>query len=160
MTGRVRYAPRYEDSWALVVGVNDYPHVGPLDYAVNDATKVAEVLEGLGFPADNVVVLTDAEATRARILSQLQGLGDRVGADDRVFFFFAGHGITKTGHRGDVGFLVPHDGSANDLQSLVRWDDLTKVAELIPAKHALFVMDACYGGLAVTRSPGGEAGDS
>ena len=34
---------------------------------------------------------------------------------------------------------------------MLRWDDLTRNAELIPAKHILFVMDACYGGLAVTR---------
>lgn len=73
-----------------------------------------------------------------------------------MLFFFAGHGLTRTGHRGEVGFLVPADGAADELQSLVRWDDLTRIAELIPAKHALFVMDACYGGLAVTRSSGGS----
>src|SRR5439155_10124504 len=32
------------------------------------------------------------------------------------------------------------------------WDDLTRNSELIRAKHMLFVMDACYGGLALTRN--------
>ena len=43
------------------------------------------------------------------------------------------------------------DGDANDLSSLIRWDELTRNADFIPAKHVLFVMDACYSGLGVTR---------
>ena len=31
-------------------------------------------------------------------------------------------------------------------------DELTRYADLIPAKHMLFLMDACYGGLALTRT--------
>lgn len=54
--------------------------------------------------------------------------------------------------RGDVGFLVPYDGDVNDLSSLIRWDQLTRSADLIPAKHILYLMDACYGGLAIMRS--------
>jgi hypothetical protein len=56
-----------------------------------------------------------------------------------------------TGKRVEVGFLVPCDGDPKNLASLIRWDELTKNSELIPAKHTLFIMDACYGGLAVTR---------
>jgi hypothetical protein len=40
----------------------------------------------------------------------------------------------------------------NEYSTLVRWDDLTRNAELIRAKHMLFIMDACYGGLMLTRS--------
>lgn len=156
MTPARRYAPRYEESWALVVGINDYARASPLAYAVSDAQAVAESLDPLGFPDENVTVLLDAAATRDRILSELQGLGRKAGSDDRVLFFFAGHGTTHTGHRGEVGFLVPADGAPGDLHTLVRWDDLTRIAELIPAKHALFIMDACYGGLAVTRAAGGR----
>lgn len=155
MTGRVRYAPRYQESWAVVVGVNCYENASPLEYAVRDAEKVAEALVRLGFPEGNVRLLVDGDASRASILAQLQSLSDKVGSDDRVLFFFAGHGLTRAGHRGDIGFLVPVDGRIENLQSLVRWDDLTRMADLIPAKHVLFVMDACYGGLAVTRSARG-----
>ena len=71
--------------------------------------------------------------------------------DDRILIFFAGHGHTKPGNRGEVGFLMPHEGTPNDLSTLIRWHDLTQSADLFPAKHVLFVMDACYGGLALTR---------
>jgi len=45
------------------------------------------------------------------------------------------------------------DGQIGELASLIRWDELTRNADLIPAKHVFFVMDACYGGLALTRRP-------
>jgi hypothetical protein len=38
-----------------------------------------------------------------------------------------------------------------DYSTFIRWDELTRNADLIRAKHILFVMDACYGGLAVHR---------
>jgi uncharacterized caspase-like protein len=39
-----------------------------------------------------------------------------------------------------------------DYSTFVRWDELTRNADLIRAKHVLFVMDACYGGLLGVRS--------
>jgi len=84
-------------------------------------------------------------------MSRFLSYADACASDDRVVFFFAGHGYTRAGSRGDVGFLVPHDGNLDDLSTLIRWDDLTRGAALIPAKHLLFIMDACYSGLAVTR---------
>ena len=65
-------------------------------------------------------------------------------------FFFAGHGHTLAGRR-ETGFLVPQDAHPDDLSTLIRWDEFTRNADLIPAKHMLFLMDACYGGLAVHR---------
>ncbi len=83
-------------------------------------------------------------------------LAERVEPNDRIVFFFAGHGHTVQGRGGDTGFLFPADGTADKLSTLIRWDDLTKNADLICAKHMLFIMDTCYGGLALTRlaSPG------
>jgi uncharacterized caspase-like protein len=47
---------------------------------------------------------------------------------------------------------VPYDGNPEKLATLIRWDELTRNADLITAKHILFIMDACYGGLAITRA--------
>ena len=58
---------------------------------------------------------------------------------------------TQSGQRGDVGYLVPVDGRVEDKSTLIPWHELTRGAEIIPAKHILFVMDACYSGLAIQR---------
>lgn len=143
----------YESSRALVVGINKYKNASPLGYAVNDAKEIREILvEELGFEAENVIYLVDADATRSNILkSFLSFTSENVKIDDRVLIFFAGHGHTKKGFRGEVGYLVPYDADMSDYSTFIRWDELTRNAELIRAKHILFIMDACYGGLAVNR---------
>lgn len=144
----------YDTSRALIIGINDYKHAPPLGYAVSDAEEIKEVLvKDIGFDESNVSCLIDGEATKANILKAFHSFtSDDVQVDDRVFFFFAGHGYTRTGFRGEVGYLVPYEADMNDLSSFIRWDELTRNAELIRAKHILFIMDACYGGLAVNRN--------
>ena len=150
------YAPAYRQSHALVIGINDYARVSPLERATNDARGFARLLrERFAFPKHNVTILTDGRATRTEILRLFMRYAqdDAVGNDDRIIVYFAGYGHTVRARRGETGFLIPVDGDPSDLSTLIRWDDLTRNADLIPAKHMLFVMDACYGGLALTRSP-------
>ncbi|MCK4816590.1 caspase family protein, partial [bacterium] len=148
------YKHLYSNSRALIIGINQYVAAPPLEYAVNDAMAVADILKNkFGFEESNIKILTEGEASRSEIMANYLTFANKeIENDDRILIFFAGHGYTQTGKRGDVGFLVPYDGNTNDLSSLIRWDDLTRNAELIPAKHILFIMDACYGGLAITRT--------
>ena len=147
----MNYQPVYAKSLALLVGINKYRYAPPLARACEDASSVAEVLSSqLGFPKTDVTVLLDEEATRHKIMERFLGYGT-LSLNDRVFVFFAGHGDTIPGQRGDIGFLVPVDGDPNDKSTLIPWRELTGGAEMIPAKHVLFVMDACYSGLAIQR---------
>jgi hypothetical protein len=153
MNSKNLYLPKYQNSWALIIGINTYSHCSPLGFACNDARAVAATLiEKFGFPDGNVEILLDQQATKAAVLQALLRHADPVALeDDRGLVFFAGHGHTAESRRGEVGYLVPTDGNCDDLASLIRWDELTRNAELLPAKHILFIMDACYGGLAVMR---------
>ena len=149
-----KFEPLYSNSHALIIGINNYQQVPPLGYAVSDAEAISKLLqERFDFPPENVHLLLDEEATHTKILQQyFSYVEDGTNINDRVFVFFAGHGYTITSRRGEVGFLVPYDGKVKDISTLIRWDELTRNANLITAKHILFVMDACYGGLAITRS--------
>jgi hypothetical protein len=148
------YTPQYSNSRALIIGINQYAFAPPLKYAVNDAMAVADILKNkFAFHEPNLGILTGEKASRSEIMAHYMAFAGRdTENDDRILIFFAGHGYTQSGKRGEIGFLVPYDGDINDLSSLIRWDDLTRNAELIPAKHMLFIMDACYGGLAITRT--------
>lgn len=146
-----------QKSWALVIGIDDYEKCGTLAHAVNDAKAVAKILiERFSFPEDNVEVLLNEEATLDAIRRSYLQLAEKTESDDRVLVFFAGHGATRRGTRGDVGYLVPVGGDTKKIETLLRWDDFTRSADQIEAKHMLFVMDACYGGLAVTRGSAGK----
>jgi len=148
------YSPSYGESFALIIGINKYSKAPNLEYAFNDAEAVASLLKDrFDFKDENIKLLLNEKATRQEIMSSfLSYAKNGVSVDDRVIVFFAGHGTTQTGSRGEVGFLVPYDGDSNDLSSLIRWDELMRNSELIEAKHVLFIMDACYGGLALTRT--------
>lgn len=148
----MKYQPRYTGSWALVIGINAYRYTSPLEIARADAEAIRDVLiRDFSFPRKNVCTLLDTQATRARIMETFLSY-ESLSPDDRLLVFFAGHGSTVSSSRGPVGYLVPVDGKLKDKSSLIRWDDLTRNADIIPAKHVLFVMDACYSGLAIQRT--------
>lgn len=153
---RFLFRTHYGTSRALVIGIDKYKSASPLSYAVSDAIAIKDLLvSSLGFAESEVTLLTDEAATRQAIhRAFLRYSNDDVGLDDRLVVFFAGHGHTRTGSRGEIGYLVPHDADMGDFSSFMRWDELTRDADLIRAKHIWFIMDACYGGLALVRTPG------
>lgn len=90
------YLPEYTNSWALVIGINNYQYTSPLSYARHDAEAVANILEKqFNFPQNNIVLKVDEAATRDAILkSFLQFANGEVETNDRILVFFAGHGYT------------------------------------------------------------------
>ena len=155
----------YRESWAVIIGVNDYQRWPKLSYAVNDANGVEEALVSrFGFKRENIRRLQNGEATRQRIM---EVLGDeftdsrKVSREDRVFVFFAGHGSTRKFEDGrQLGFIVPVDADpANSYSTAISMTSLREAADMIPAKHIYFVMDSCYSGLALTRGIGAYSKD-
>jgi peptidoglycan/xylan/chitin deacetylase (PgdA/CDA1 family)/tetratricopeptide (TPR) repeat protein len=155
----------YRESWAVIVGINDYQNWPKLRYAVNDANSIEEALvTRFGFKRENIRKLLNGDATRQRIM---EVLGDeftdsrKVQRDDRVFFFFAGHGATRTFEDGrQLGFIVPVDADRENYYSTaISMTSLREASDLIAAKHIYFVMDSCYSGLALSRGGGSFARD-
>jgi tetratricopeptide (TPR) repeat protein len=77
-----------------------------------------------------------------------------------VLVFFAGHGITRKLPSGrDLGYIVPVEADATNYHGQsISMTNFQDIAEAIPAKHVIFVMDSCYSGLGLTR--GGRADQS
>lgn len=152
----------YKKSWAVVIGVNKYKHWPKLDYAVSDASSIAEKLHSsFGFEKENIIELYDDKATRDNITEVLgYTLADpkKIGKDDRVFIFYAGHGATRQLPSGkNLGYLIPVDAEFDKYQTKsISMSMLNDFSALIPAKHVYFVMDSCYSGLALTRAGGGK----
>ena len=146
----------YEKSWAIVIGIDDYAKWPKLEYASRDAQAIADTLTGqFGFPSSQVIVLKNQQATRNNILAAFHDrLGDgRTQKNDRVFVFFAGHGATRKLASGrDLGYIIPVDSDPKEFATdAIAMTDVQNIAESLQAKHVLFVMDACYSGLGLTR---------
>jgi len=151
--------PGYSDSWAVVIGIDDYANWPKLQYAVRDARAIRETLvQRFGFSAEHVLSLENREATRSGILAAFHEKLARSGMkkNDRLFVFFAGHGATRQLSSGrDLGYIIPADSDPNKLATdAVPMTELQNIAENLTAKHVLFVMDACYSGLGLTRGAG------
>jgi peptidoglycan/xylan/chitin deacetylase (PgdA/CDA1 family)/tetratricopeptide (TPR) repeat protein len=150
----------YRESWAAIIGIDDYQTWPKLSYAANDAQGVRDLLiKKYDFKPDHIFLLQNKEATRQNILSLL---GDKLGNpdlikhEDRVFVFFAGHGATRHLASGrDLGYIIPVDADLSNYEGqAISMTNFQDIAETIPAKHLLFVMDSCYSGLALTRGGG------
>jgi uncharacterized caspase-like protein len=69
---------------ALLIGIDDYTHVAPLQKARNDAQAVAAALRAVGFETD---LLLDAD--QLEIATSLARLAARISPGDEDVFFYA-----------------------------------------------------------------------
>ena len=150
----------YDNSYALIIGIDKYENVSNLDYAVKDANSVASLLkDNFNFPAENVKILLNDEATLTNFKNSLEEISLSAKVNDRVLIYFAGHGETMDlTEGGERGYLLPVDGNKEDLYlSSIGMDELEDISEMSKAKHTLYLVDACYGGIAAVGSRGLDA---
>jgi hypothetical protein len=140
----------YYKSWAVIVAVDDYLVAPKLTGSVADGKAVAAALKQLGF--EEIVELYDQDAGFRRLQHLLTyELLQRIGRQDRVVFFFAGHtGVTTDRHGHDLGYLVPWDAHPGALMKAVSLDDLKEFSNRVMAKHVVFLLDAGVRGWEVT----------
>lgn len=130
--------PAAGGTWALVIGVNDYPGSAyDLRSAVNDADDVDRALGVLGVPPERRLVLRDGQATRRTMLSSIDWLVAHAGSDAVAVLFFAGH-VRKLDH--DTEAMVAADGAA------VSDAELARRLQGMAARRMWIGMAACYGG--------------
>lgn len=142
----------YDEHFALIIGINKYNNLPNLEYAVNDAKAIKDVLiNNFKYKEENIKILIDEQATHDNIMDEYYNLIKDTATNDSVIVFFAGHGSTYPSIHKDKGFLVPCDGTETKMNTLISWDRLISDSELIKAKHIFFIMDACYSGLALLR---------
>lgn len=150
------YTPEYRNSWALLIGIDDYQaDLPPLNTAAKGVRALADTLQTeLGFKPEHIIVLENEAATQRairRAFTAPLSRANKVGPDDRVVIYFGGHGLTFDTAEGEVGCIAPHDIEPGFIDTAIPMDELTRLANRIHAKHVLFLLDACFSGFATTR---------
>jgi WD40 repeat protein/uncharacterized caspase-like protein len=146
-------------SLAVVIGINQYVNGIPeLKTAVNDAIEIADTLETKY--QYQVLRLLDKDATGAHLkelfaafeqqtLPLPDGSKTQIQKDDRLLFYFAGHGIALDAldnAEGPVGFLVPQDARMDNDTSLLPMKRLHDALLALPCRHLLVILDCCFAG--------------
>ena len=140
----------YDTQWALIIGIDKYHNEKNLEYAVKDAEAVRDLLiSHFGYSKNNITLLRNDEATLQNIKTHLGKIASQTKQNDAFLIFFAGHGITQpTQEGGEMGYLLPVDGDkGNVYATCLPMTELKTIGSISRAKHVLFLMDACYGGL-------------
>ena len=144
---------------ALVIGIDDYDHVEPLQKARNDARAVHGALEAAGFEADLLL-----DGTGIGVIEALEAFTSRLSPGDEAVFFFAGHGVELEGENILLPADIPAPERGGDL--LVRRfgipvQDVLDQIQRRDVQLSLLILDACRDNpfpRQGTRSLGGTRG--
>ena len=131
---------------AFIIGINNYQNgISPLNTAVNDAKKLIEILrEKHGY---EVWECLDEVATLSNFNKFLdQTLPEQVTENDRLLFYFAGHGVALNGDDGPAGYLIPQDAKLGDTNSYLPMTKLHDAFHQLPCRHFLGILDCCFAG--------------
>ncbi|MEI8246001.1 MAG: tetratricopeptide repeat protein [Lentisphaerota bacterium] len=145
----------YQRKFAICIGINKYSEYtqnakGEYDLtaAVSDAERMARFFKESNFC--QVVLLKDKEATKDRIIEELEKVKAVAGKDDLLVFYFAGHGIVanKTYH----SYLIPFDCLFNGSEDQkldengISLELLKEITLTMNNYHILLLLDCCYSG--------------
>lgn len=79
--------------WAVIVGISGYPGDDALNRASQDALEFYDILLKSGnIKQENTIFLADENATKENIINSLRKIIRLADENDRILFFFSGHG--------------------------------------------------------------------
>lgn len=134
------------NTFAVIIGNENYQRVAKVQYAANDAKIFGEYCQKtLGIPAQNIRKYNDA--TYGAMLSALQDIRDVTDAydgDASVIFYYAGHGIpSETDQR---AYLLPVDADGKQTIACVPLNTIYNYLGALKAKNVVVFLDACFSG--------------
>ncbi len=152
------------DNRALLVGVGHYEMGIKLPGIENDIQNMKKAASLMGFEDDQVKVLFNNHASLDGIKQTVQEwLVKGVTSNDRVLFYFSGHGSQVADKNGDEAdgadeVLLPYNAKIQNeiLENVLVDEEFDRILDTIPAKMVLVFLDACHSGTATRKVLTGE----
>lgn len=136
------------NTYALIIGNQNYRFVSDVPYAIHDARVFADYCKNtLGIPAENIHVSEDA--TKQMILEE--ELQDWVAAIPnrefkKLIVYYAGHGVPDVKNR-NKAYMLPTDVRGTNPQRGIALDEFyTALGDLAFDQTTVF-LDACFSGV-------------
>lgn len=139
---------------ALLVGVDEYEKESGfprLKTCSNDAMWVKNTLEDvpqLNADKSRLSLVTSKHKFPSRnvILGELKKLVGMTSPEDRLLFYFSGHGYRFKENQ-DKFYLVPQDVyDDSDPAMFIDFEEVVEIVESSPAKVKMIVVDSCFSG--------------
>jgi hypothetical protein len=118
----------------------DFPKVS---YADKDAKDLTQAFMDLGYDQHDFILLPEVKATRTAIIQKVKTLTQRANPNDRLLFYFAGHGCYIDGKN----YLAPVDAMKTAIKSTcISMEKLISLFKKSPSKKIVFFLDCCHSG--------------
>lgn len=131
--------------YALLIANDEYTHLPDLETAHNDVNAIESVLTTqYGFKVTKLL-----DATRYQVLSAMEQMRMKLGEEDNLLIYYAGHG--ELDRKNQRGHWLPVDAERDSRANWISNVQLTDIMNSMNARHVLVVADSCYSG-ALTRS--------
>ena len=133
-------------TYAIIISIENYNEstdFPKVDFATKDAQNFTKALLTLGYDEDDFLILSNEKATKTAILSKVKKFVTKVTGNDRVIFYFAGHGFYEEGQN----LIAPVDAITTDKKGtcipLLELVDFLRKSQ--SSKNILF-LDCCHSG--------------
>lgn len=139
--------------YALFVGIDKYQYINPLGQCVNDVTGMKAAFSGSNLWSEATIeTLTDAEATKANIMSKLQSLAAQATTGSLLFMYYSGHGTVGDN---SLAYICPVDSNYTqagdiDTATLISGNEINS-ALLQTGANKCLIFDSCYSGAFVGK---------
>jgi tetratricopeptide (TPR) repeat protein len=143
------------NTYAIIIGIAKYddPTIDQLNFANRDAAVFANYLmsaSGGSVPKENIKLLLDSAATFGEVYNAFRWVSYNCKENDRVYFYFSGHGAIENRNMFKNGYLllykttaVAFAGSGFSIDLLN--DEITNLSVNNKAK-VIVITDACHSG--------------
>ncbi|HEX3365519.1 caspase family protein [Phenylobacterium sp.] len=133
-------------NYAILIGESNYT-IGKLQTLAtpkNDVNQLGDLLQSrYGF---SVKILLDK--TRSEILRELDAASTKLGENDTLVIYYAGHGgMEKVRNGADRGYWLPVDAQPGSSAEEISNQEITYQVARMAARKVLIIADSCYSGL-------------
>jgi len=143
--GTIINNPSFSKTIAIIIAIENYHpknQIKPVKYANADSQRFRDMLiNDLNLDEQDIYILSNEDALKSSIEYDLKGLFLSLKEDDRLVFYYVGHGF----HNGITNYLSTYDmhknnipGTAVSLQTI-----LIDPLQNSKCKNALIFIDAC-----------------
>lgn len=120
-------------TFVLITAVSNYDDEETnLGQTTKDARRFKEVIQN---QTRDITTLTSSNATRHNIAEKLTAIANRAQSDDRIIFFYSGHGMP--------GAIYTYDGP-------VYYSEINDILDRSEAGQKIIYIDACHAGSAAS----------
>jgi hypothetical protein len=133
-------------TYLIIIAVEDYienSDFPKVSYAKKDAEDLIEAFKKMGYDDEDFVVLINEKATRTAIIQKVKKISERALENDRIIFYFAGHGFYENGENllGSVDAI-----KTAKPDTCVPMNILLGYFKKSVSKHKILFLDCCHSG--------------